>query len=207
MTARVLVLIGVVLAASATLTESRPAARPLPLPFATFPRDLAGWRGVDAAPLDPQVAAVLGADDYLNRVYRDPQEGAVSVWVAFYGAQRHGDAIHSPANCLPGNGWTPVSHQRTQLRAGGEQLPVNRYVVQKRGDRQVVTYWFQGRGRVVASEYANKALLLFDAVRLHRTDGALVRLVAPVVASEAQADSVIEKFAAALQPQLARWIP
>ena len=56
-------------------------------------------------------------------------------------------------------------------------------MIQKGIDRQVVLYWYQGRGRVIANEYANKLWLMVDAARLHRTNGSLVRIVAPVAAA------------------------
>ena len=56
-------------------------------------------------------------------------------------------------------------------------------MIQKGIDRQVVLYWYQGRGRVIANEYANKLWLMVDAARLHRTNGSLVRIVVPVRAA------------------------
>ena len=84
---------------------------------------------------------------------------------------------------------------------------MNRYIIAKGMDRQVVLYWYQGRGRVVANEYANKALLMFDAARLHRTNGGLVRLIAPVATTTADATTSATTFAAALLPQLSRYLP
>ncbi len=84
---------------------------------------------------------------------------------------------------------------------------MNRYIVEKRGDRQLVFYWFHGRGRMVASEYLNKAFLLHDAIRVGRTEGALVRLSIPMIGSEASADNVAEAFVRVLLPPLKRWLP
>jgi EpsI family protein len=207
MTDRSWVLLVVILAASPLARGSDPIAMQPRLPLGEFPLELSAWRGVEGPPVEPDVATVLGADDYVNRVYQDPRGAAVGLWVAFYGSQRQGDAIHSPLNCLPGTGWTPVAHSRRMLQAGQSRFPVNRYVVQKRGERQLVTYWFQGRGRVIASEYANKAYLLLDAVRLHRTDGALIRVVAPIRGDERAADAATASFITVLQPELARWLP
>jgi EpsI family protein len=207
MTYRSCVLLVVILAASPLARGVEPIAVPLRSPLDRFPMQLSVWRGADAPPVEPEIAKVLGADDYVNRVYEDPGGAAVGLWVAFYGSQRQGDAIHSPLNCLPGTGWTPVARSRLMLQAGDTRFPVNRYVVQKRGERQLVTYWFQGRGRVLANEYANKAYLLLDAVRLHRTDGALIRVVAPIRGNEPAADAATANFISVLQPQLASWLP
>lgn len=204
---RGVILLVVVLAASPFARGRGPLLVPLARPLETFPLQLAVWQGEEGPSVEPEVARVLGADDYLNRTYADPSGAAVALWVAFYGSQRQGDAIHSPLNCLPGTGWTPVAHSRPILQAGTDRFAVNRYVVEKRGERQLVTYWFQGRGRMVASEYANKAYLLVDAVRLRRTDGALVRVVAPIGRDERAADAATVHFIAAVQPALANWLP
>jgi EpsI family protein len=135
----------------------------------------------------------------------------VGLYIAYYASQRQGDTIHSPQNCLPGAGWQPVDGGTTSIDAGGRRLTVNRYVIEKGLDRQVVLYWYQGRGRVVANEYANKFWLMFDAARLHRSDGALVRVVAPVSRSAggslAAADAAAVEFTRALHPHLSAYLP
>jgi EpsI family protein len=129
------------------------------------------------------------------------------LYAGFYHSQRQGDTIHSPQNCLPGAGWRPVASGTVDLSFGGREVTVNRYVIQKGLDRQVVLYWYQGRGRIVANEYFNKALLMLDAARLHRTSGGLVRLLAPVVTTAEAATDELTAFAAALLPYLERHLP
>jgi EpsI family protein len=200
-------LLVVALAGTWVVTRDR-APRPVELarPLAALPLTLDGWRGVEDSDLDASVKAVLGADDYLNRVYSDDRGATVGLYMAYYGSQTQGDSIHSPQHCLPGNGWQPEHHTRSIVRAAGREFPLNRYVVRRRGERQIVLYWFQGRGRIVASEYANKAFLLIDALREGRTDGALVRVVTPVGASERTAHEAALRFVGALQTELGRWL-
>jgi EpsI family protein len=135
----------------------------------------------------------------------------VSLYIGYYGSQRQGDTIHSPQNCLPGAGWQPVEGGRVPLDVDGRRVTVNRYVIQKGLDRQVVLYWYQGRGRVVANEYANKLWLMLDAARLHRSDGALVRVVAPVLRSPggslAAADDAAAAFTRTIFPRLPAHLP
>ncbi len=45
-------------------------------------------------------------------------------------------------------------------------------------------YWYQGRGRQVASEYWGKVYTVIDSVRLRRSDGAMVRVTVPLGESE-----------------------
>jgi EpsI family protein len=187
-----------------------PIARPS---LDTLPRAFDRWtRSIDL-PIDANTREVLGVDDYLNRTYLDTASQPVSLYVGYYASQRQGDTIHSPQNCLPGAGWQPIEGGRTTLDAGGTTLPVNRYVIQKGLDRQVVLYWYHGRGRVVANEYANKFWLMVDAARLRRSDGALVRVVAPVSGglrgggSIAAADAAAADFTRAIFPRLGTVLP
>jgi len=167
-------------------------------------------------PLPADSLATLGVDDYVSRVYVDAgtATGAaaqpVSLYVGYYASQRQGDTIHSPQNCLPGAGWQPVEGGRIQLPVGGRSVEVNRYVIEKGLDRQVVLYWYQGRGRIVASEYANKFWLMVDAARVHRTNGALVRVMAPIGSNAANlgsADRAVIDFSRALLSQLNGFLP
>ena len=54
-------------------------------------------------------------------------------------------------------------------------------------DKQLVFYWYQGRGRVIASEYSGKFWMVADAISRNRTDGALVRVITPMNDGEAWA--------------------
>ena len=175
-------------------------------PLAALPHVIDNWRGREATPLADDVVALLGVDDYIHRVYVSDAGVPVGLYAGYYGSQRQGDTIHSPQNCLPGAGWRPVSSTTIHLNSDGRRVPVNQYIIQKGIDQQVVLYWYQGRGRVVANEYANKALLMWDAATLQRTNGGLVRVMSPIVPGrDAAAD--VAAFATALLPRLQGVMP
>lgn len=175
-------------------------------PLSTLPRVIGDWQGLDAAPLADDVLATLGVDDYINRRYL--RGGLpVSAYVGYYADQRSGDAIHSPRNCLPGSGWEPVASGVAPIATGAGTVTVARYEIAKGTDRQLVLYWYQGRGRVIADEYANKGWLMLDAARSGRSDGGLVRLIGPVVSSPDETLRELSSFAAALLPHLSRYLP
>jgi EpsI family protein len=175
--------------------------------LASLPLALGDWHGREAAPLADDVLSQLGVDDYVSRQYGRAGSPPVGLYVGYYASQRQGDTIHSPQNCLPGSGWRPIETGVTQLRAGNRRVPVNQFVIQKGLDRQVVLYWYQGRGRVIASEYANKAFLMLDAARLHRTNGGLVRLISPVASTTEAAKSQLDSFATLLFGHLDGYLP
>jgi EpsI family protein len=131
----------------------------------------------------------------------------VSLYIGYYASQRQGDTIHSPQNCLPGAGWQVLDSGRVTLTSPAGPVDVNRYLIGKGLDRQMVLYWYQGRNRIIASEYTNKLFLMVDAARLHRTSGGLVRLIAPVGDNVDRAVSELTAFAGALLPQLGAYVP
>lgn len=180
----------------------------------SLPLTIGDWRGRDEPEFRPDVLATLGVDDYLNRVYRR-RGAAVGLYVGFYGSQQQGDAVHSPMNCLPGTGWTPVRSDYVTLpviRQSGrtEPITVRRYRVRRGADEALVLYWYQSHGRVIASEYWSKAYMVYDAVRLNRTDAALVRIVRMLggpgdAGGRAERDAV--SFARTAFPELERRLP
>ena len=156
--------------------ESTPPARPMN----EFPKDIGNYSMVAEYPFDEATLKVLGVTDYVNREYFSPGQGGLGLYIGYFRTQRTGASIHSPKNCLPGAGWQPTVSEIYQLSLpDGRKVPVNLYVIRKDLDQQVVLYWYQSHGRVVASEYWGKFYMVADAIRLNRTDAALVRIVAP----------------------------
>jgi len=198
----------------ARASKSEPVA--IRASFDEFPLQLAGWRGVILPPFDPEVLNLLKVDDYMNRLYVAPDRSSVNLYVGYYSTQRRGDTMHSPLNCMPGAGWTAVSDSFLPVTvrngSGAEQsVVVNRYVIEKGLDRQLVLYWYQSHGRVVASEYWSKFFLVKDAISLNRTDGSLVRIVSPIkdlnAGEEDRALATATRFLGDLFPVLASHLP
>ena len=130
------------------------------------------------------------------------------MYVGFYASQRQGDTIHSPMNCLPAAGWEPQAIGRAILALDSRTpVEVNRYVVQKGFDRRLVLYWYQSHGRIVASEYWSRAYLVMDSLRFHRSDGAIVRIIASLAHGESRAEQILTDFVHALYPSLSEHLP
>ena len=206
--------LGAVFVAKASRTEQVPPRESL----SELPYSLGKWTGREATPFEPEILAVLGVDEYVNRVYSSGRTaGYAGLYIGYYQSQRQGDTIHSPLNCLPGSGWEPLSRTylpvAVSVRAGlpPEEVTINRYVIRKGLERQVVLYWYQSHGRVVANEYRSKVLMVYDAVRLNRTDAALVRVVTPMVGigpdAEKHATDEAVDFVRAMFPMLDRYLP
>jgi len=176
-------------------------------PLRELPNTLGGWISQER-PLQERIVQAVGVSDYTNRVFFNHTDPPVQLYVGYYASQRTGDTIHSPKNCLPGAGWDPIHSGYAQVSVlSGRQIVVNEYVIQQDLNKQMVFYWYQGRGRVIASEYWGKFWMVADAISRNRTDGALVRLVTPMSDGEAKARARLVRFTQLLFPHLGELIP
>lgn len=175
----------------------------------TFPETIGAWRktGNDQV-IDEPTLKVLRASDYLLRDFRKPDGQAANLYVGYYATQRTGATYHSPLNCLPGSGWTLSEPAKATIAVpGGESFVANKYVIQNGDYKSLMLYWYQGRGRNVASEYWGKIYTVFDSVRLRRSDGAMVRVTVPIGQSEAAAEQSAIEFASAASTVLPDYVP
>ena len=152
-------------------------------PLASLAQSLDGWAMLKEWPIEPEVQAVLRADDTISRHYGHAgvPQGA-GLFVAFFKSQRAGVAPHSPKNCLPGNGWVAEKSTVISIAVPGRAEPIeSNYDLIQRGDnKSLVLYWYQSHGRTVADEFKAKFYVMSDAMRLNRTDTALVRVTVAV---------------------------
>ena len=175
-----------------------------------MPQTLGSWKLAQEGVVEPEIQEILKADDLLNRVYVDTSaRSGANLFIAAFRSQRNGKAPHSPKNCLPGSGWTPLNSSDFSIDVGqGAPIVVNRYIIAHGDDREVVLYWYQSRDRVVASEYKAKFWVMADAIRLNRTDTALVRVVVPIInRDEAAATQSAVKFVQSFYGTLRHFLP
>jgi len=201
------------IASTAVFLQARSHGEVLPSPPAlqSFPQQLGAWSATDLV-IDQETRDVLGPGDFLSRIYvpASDQDASADLFIAYFRSQRTGDTIHSPIRCLPGAGWLPIDSSRITLFVSGHNpFPVNRVVVAKGESRKLVLYWYWAHDRGVASEYWAKYYLVADSIKLHRSDGALVRIMTDIDPGET-ADTAYQRvlpFAGEIVPLLNVYIP
>jgi exosortase D (VPLPA-CTERM-specific) len=180
--------------------------------FALFPQRIGEWSGSSSV-LDPDIAKVLAATDYVNITYGAPGErDQVNFFSAFYSNQTNGDGIHSPEVCLPVGGWEIFSlepHTVSLPDTPYGTFQVNRAVIQKGLSKQLVYYWFEQRGKRMTNDVLAKVSVIYDGVMLGRTDGALVRFTTPINANETEADAEarLQRLMGLAMGKLPRFLP
>jgi exosortase D (VPLPA-CTERM-specific) len=192
------------------LVSARQEILPARSTFAAFPKKLGDWVGRTSS-LDRETEKGLGMTDYIVSDYVKRDGRPVNLYIAYYATQRTGVSPHSPSVCLPGNGWQMGEFERTSYTSDAHSisLPLNRVIMSKGTERQLVYYWFEERGLKIANEYLSKLYLLRDAILKNRTDGALIRLITPIFPGEAEgdADKRLQQFMQDLMPNLAAYLP
>ncbi len=184
-------------------------------PLSLMPRNFGPWTAQDI-PLTDDTLAVLGKGDFLNRIYSvqptpsSPAVPPISLFIGYFASQRTGQTMHSPQNCLPGAGWTFESRNYTTLQdIAGKNYNVGEYVISNGDSKQFVIYWYQAHGRSIPNEYVAKGYMVTDAIRMNRTDGALVRVITQVMPSESleSAEARAIHFTQQMAPTLPRFVP
>ena len=174
-----------------------------------FPQSIGAWQrtGTDQI-LDDETLKVLRASDYLLRDFRKSDGQTANLYVGYYATQRTGATYHSPLNCLPGSGWTLSEPGKAMIALpDGSSFVANKYVIQNGDYKSLMVYWYQGRGRNVASEYWGKVYTVLDSVRLRRSNGAMVRVTVPIRDSEAAAEKTAIEFASTASNVLPDFVP
>ncbi|MCS6950871.1 MAG: EpsI family protein [bacterium] len=173
-----------------------------PIDTGQVPNTIAGFRMVEQHDLDDLSKQMLTPDAYIVRSYANEAGYPVNVLV-IYGHRKN--TFHSPGYCLPGGGWAiqkkSIEHIPVVAPDGREyKAAMNRFLLQKGEQRQVVFYCFVEGGRVTPSIFKHNWYLLQDRL-LHRPAmGALLRIIVPVADNEEGAADIARAFARELVP-------
>ncbi len=206
--AAIVVVLGALTGSVATPTAR--VATPPRVAFDAFPSTIGSWSGRRAS-LEKFYLDALRLDDYVLLDYHSESGANVNFYSAYYESQDSRREVHSPHDCIPGGGWE-ITHMENKMfpaTAGQAAFPYNRAIIQLGNNRQIVYYWFQERGRHMTNEYVTRWYLFWDALTRHRTDGALVRFVAPYPqgTKDADVDAKIMALANQIVPTLPQYIP
>ena len=177
-------------------------------PLKEFPEQLGQWQKSKDQTIDEPTMKVLRASDYLLRDFKRADGQAANFYVGYYASQREGASYHSPLNCLPGSGWTLTKPDSVTISLpDGRSFAANKYVIQNGDYKSLMIYWYQGRGRAIASEYWGKVYTVIDSVRLRRSDGAMVRVTVPIGDSETAALDSAKDLSARAAAALDDYVP
>jgi exosortase D (VPLPA-CTERM-specific) len=179
--------------------------------FEEFPMEMGPWMG-EKILLRDEIRDSLWADDYIQIQYRNRvSHMMIILFIPYYEVQGVRNTAHSPVSCLVGSGYAPIS-RRIIVREMPDFLgtvKIRQMVLEKEGRRLLSNYWFQQRGRWIASEYLNKWYLFWDSITKGRADGALVRIEMPLQQGQEvdAAQTMVDEFTRLLAEVLPEYVP
>ncbi len=177
--------------------------------FAQLPGEFSGWRA-EVREIEEVVFEAIGADDTIVVDMVRPDGELVNLYLAYLEARRDGRSWHSPQQCLPGGGWGISRHTVEKTTTpDGRPLNYNRLVIENGRYKQLVYYWYPQRGRNIANELVMRGWLTFDSLSRRRSDGAMVRLLAPVKEEDGieAAEAVLQSTMQDLLEVLPAYVP
>jgi len=181
---------------------------PIKRTLADFPQRLGDYRLSDTLQSSSAELKILGVNDYIQYDYKNSAGERIDFYVGYYQAVGVTGSYHSPRNCLPGSGWGITTTRQVPLHVNGKTAMVSEMLIQNGADQQVVVYWYQNRGRIIASEYWEKFWLIKDALFMNRRDGAFIRVMSYAKDGQvAAAKDRIQKFSEMALPELDRFLP
>lgn len=204
--------VALLVAATALFLHARSQGQFVPArsSLASFPIELSRWVGKDV-PIPSAALLKLGPGEFLQRTYQDrnAEQPDVDLYLAYFPNQTVLER-HLPQECLAGSGWLPVESGTTVLTLPGDgPFAVNRYVIAKGADRQLVWFWYSAQGQRVVGEDWMDWHLAFDSLRFNRADNALIRMNTELRPGEEAGDAEqrLLSFASVVNPLLKNYIP
>ena len=187
------------------------SSTPIKQSLSSFPSVIGQWKLIQTTEFSEDIIEMLGVDDDIQFTYQNPEGKIISLYVGYYGAVGVTGAYHSPKNCIPGGGWgiDSVSPQTLNIGIEGNNSSVVSQMMIRNGDQyKIVLYWYQNRGRIIASEYWEKVYLVLDALRMGRRDGTFVRIMTAVREDNIATTSMeINQFSEHVMNYLESYIP
>ena len=168
-----------------------------------IPMTLDEWEGQEAPPLDAETARLVAPDHYLHRFYVAPA-GVVEMDVAYYTQRRVGASMHSPLNCLPGNGWTVSDSRQVSVATPQGPMAIREMTVRRNKVVFAMAYWYQSHSRVLTGEVETRLRLLSDSLLQRPADVGLVRVMTRLHTEAGPERAAVPAFSSLLIPELQR---
>ena len=179
-----------------------------------LPLELGAWKGVEGAGLTQLARDILKLDHAVRRTYRGSDGSFIDLYIGYWKRQsgEHQAAKHSPAVCLPSNGWNTWGQSTKELAVGGApgdgMLKLNSIAGQFAQENHLFYYWFFSGERTYANEWTALFFITLEKFWRNRSDGGIVEISTPVGGPHGEADNFaraqerLESFARELHPAL-----
>lgn len=201
-------LLFLILGLAAVYVQTRSeVAVPITKALNLFPLRVESWVMTNDSHFSEQVLKVLRPSDYLSRGYVNDKGDQLGLYLGFHNGGPESGPIHSPKQCLPGNGWNRLHDEVRSVVVNGQKVPYVSAVYQKDQQKQLFIYWFQVRDEVLTNEYALKFAMMKNSLLLNRRDSAFIRLSLLITQDEETSLETGEQFMRDFVPRIHSFLP
>ena len=184
------------------------------LDFSNFPMQFGNWKGEESVGLDIRSLDILRLSTYIRRRYTDNLGRSVFLYIGYWANQtgEHQAAKHSPAICLPSNGWQTFHLEDKSLEVESGVSPatitVRRLQGELRSSKELFYYWFFAGNEYYSQEWFALIKLSLANVLYGKNDGGIVEVSTEIkkgVSSEKSledSDQVVKDFLIEVAPYL-----
>ncbi len=182
------------------------------VPIEKLPMKIGEWEGRDTAGLSIRSQDILKLTRFVKREYVKGDHSII-LYIGYWKTQT-GDyqaAKHSPALCLPSNGWSIERRGEKDIALPGpvpSGVTTQRILGEIRGASHMFYYWFFTGQKNYSEEWQALLNISFQKLFSGRSDGGIVEVSVPLIggksqaAAEQEASEVLEDFLSSLYPEL-----
>ncbi|HEX8947850.1 MAG TPA: EpsI family protein, partial [Dissulfurispiraceae bacterium] len=176
-----------------------------------FPLRIGAWEG-KYEPVDPVIVKESGAEDAFSGYFMNGSGSEMSLYMGYRSTAflSNENFFHSPTVCLPSSGWVEREVKRKTIANVPyfHNLEVSEMVIEKRGTRQLVYFWFQTKDEATYSKSINRFHLSLHALRRDNTHDLFIRPITPIGPEEGigDAEKRMDGFVRELMPVLFQFL-
>jgi EpsI family protein len=140
------------------------------------------------------------------REYKNTDGSEILFTVVFSHVNRR--VSHPPELCLMGGGWSRTNKDIQKFSIGDDELRINRLIIEKGSEKDVVMYLYKSGSRLTPNYYAQQLGIVINSALRRSTSSALIRFSCPIVDGDIEgATEQIERFAREAIPVLKKSLP
>lgn len=179
--------------------------------FGEFPLSFGKWKG-QTENINAEMVRLSGAEEALNAVYTGEDKSFISLYIGFRGSPylESENFFHSPDVCLPSSGWKVLQADNHIIGGvpGFDNLPVRKLLIERRGKKQLVYFWFQTKDRASNNVNINRFHLSLHALKRDQTSDLFIRPITPLLAGDSPEDAEkrMDAFARAMMRELLEYL-
>jgi len=125
-----------------------------------IPVNIGPWKGRNIDCDMQSLRTIIGAQDVIFRSYGNGID-VIVLYIAFYKDVDSADNVHAPEVCYTGQGWLIAEDDIVPGRLGISRARVNRLVIQKAGEQELVYNWWQTGKMIIPRNSCNRFYQMF----------------------------------------------